>query len=251
MEVQPATRYTAKHSSTKQPLPTTLMNHSGPARTTFVFTDCADVLTEMLSRLRVSMPLISNSWPQVSLSSFITAYDNMLLSMPKAMLMSQHSVRCHIVWKRALAASAVGHIKFNKLNSADIELMSFDCGSTSASLCIPSWLSFHTLAAQVRSPVELLCMWVSLWQAALVLDSAETAMSKNAAGINQLLMEYLTHHSHSPSPRTLMLRHMQLPEGSEAHIDIVDAGHVPAKRHCPPRVGAKGHTAVPVKRADS
>ena len=186
----------------------------------------------MLSLLRTAMPLISES--SVSLSSFIAAYDQVLLRMPKAMLMNEQSVRRHIVWKRALAASSASRLKFNKLTRYDMELISFS--GDLASLRIPSWLSFNTLASQVQCPVLLLCMWVSLWQAALALGSVETAISENPAGINRSLQDYLHHHSHSPSPRTLMLRHLQIPEDSEAHIDIANAGGVPAKRCCLSRV---------------
>jgi len=154
--VLPATRSTAKRSSTKHPLPTTQTNYAGPARTKFVFTDCAAILTEMLSLFRVATPLISQSCPQVSLRSCIIAYDRVLRGMPKTMMMAQCFVRRHIVWKRALVASAAGHIKFNQLTRGDMELMSFDGACTQASLRLPSWLSLPTLASQVNCSVELL-----------------------------------------------------------------------------------------------
>lgn len=199
----------------------------------------------MLSRFRLATPLITQSGPQVSLRSFITAYDRMLLGMPKAMMMDQCFVRRHIVWKRALVASAAGHIKFNELTRGDLEFMSFDGACTQASLRLPSWLSLNTLASQVNCPVELLYMWASLWRAALVVGGSLSAMSKNSAGINCLLTRYLSHHSHSPSPHTLMLHHLRIPEGSEEDSDMPDAGGVSAKRRCPPRVGAEPSTEGP------
>ena len=102
-------------------------------------------------------------------------------------------------------------------------------------------------------------MWARLWRGAVRLAGAESAMFENAAGVRDALDRYLSRQSHSPSPHTLMLRHLQIPEGPDVHIGVADEGDVSAKQRCESIRNAEASTEVhaeapaemPARRAES
>lgn len=197
----------------------------------------------MLLQFRgLSQPTVPGEFPHMTLEAAIDSYEPVLLKMPQALLMNRSSVRCHLVWKRMLGGLADGQIKFNTMTRSDVRAMCCDGAVARELLNVPSWLPLYKLAAQMRCPAELLCMWVSLWSSALKLDGAASAIFENAAGISCVLHEYLSIHVHPPSPRSLMLLHLQIAEGSDAPGNFADAGGAPAKRRCQPRVGAEAPT---------
>jgi hypothetical protein len=193
----------------------------------------------MLLKFReISQPdMIGSPFPRL-LTQCIIDYDQVLLGMPSAMGMNRGTVRRHLVWKRMLAASADGQIKFGQMAPADIERMSCD-GAGYSSSKLPSWLPHGKLASQIQCPAELLLMWASLWGDALELDGAASAIFNDAQSLTRMLKQYLTCYSHPPSPRSLMQHHLGIAQGVDADPDITDAEGVPAKRRCMPRVGAE------------
>lgn len=202
------------------------------------------VITEMLSQFRVVQPIAVSDLRGAALTAQIIAYNRVLLSMPMAMSIQHDDVRRHLVWKRMLAAAADGQVKFNKLTPGDFKHM-WGHADARMPLYIPSWLSICTLAAQMQCPTELLFMWVSLWQEALLVGGAASAIFDNTAVLQHELAKHLVRHGHPPSPATLLQRHMQIAEGSDAVGDLPDAGGLPAKRRRLPTCGAEAPTEIP------
>jgi hypothetical protein len=226
-------------SSPTQPLTWSKHRHANYDRIKFLFTDCTAVLTEMLLKFReVHQSGMTVCSPHMALKDSIIAYDQVLLGMPAAMCMNESSVRSHLVWKRMLTASADGHVKFKELTEADIKLMSCGGCHDDVPLGIPSWLAFKTLASQIKCPIELLFMWRSLWRDALVLGGAASAIVHNSQSITHMLNKYVGRYSHPPSPRSLLLYHLQGAEGGGAGTNIPDAEGGPSKRPRAATVGA-------------
>lgn len=184
---------------------------------------------------------MTGSSPQMTLSATITAYNRVLLDMPEALCMTQSSLRRHLVWKRMLAASDDGQIKFSELTPYDAGHMCSDGDEAN----IPSWLSVGRLAAQLKCPPGLLFMWASLWRDALELKGAAAAIFQKTAGMRLMLNQYLGSHSHPPSPRSLLQHHLQIAGDADAGISCTAKLRSVPPRH-PPRL-----TPRPAKRANS
>lgn len=194
-------------------------------RCEYVLQSSASTIDKLLADCRAArLPMVR---VLTDLEDHLMAYSKIISSTPSLRGETMHSVKHHLIWKHMLAALSKADAK---ISVAPLALLEAIAPQWSHALHnIPSWLTPRKLAGQVGCPVELLSMWVGLWQDALELPSAAGAVFRDTAGITAVLDKYMRDFGYPPSPYELMRKYKKMPDAYTA-TEVSDAEERSAKR---------------------